>query len=325
MMPAEPGGLPPLAIHAQLMRQKDSETSPAVDSSGSGTPPLAVCVFAHNEGPRIRRCLDSLATALDPATVTPVTVMANGCTDDTAAEAGMFRAPNVHLRVVELRVGDKSNAWNCFTYDVAPAASAAIFVDGDVWLGRNSVAALVERLRANPSVHLVAGVPASGRNLDQYRRQQETNRSLWGNLYLASAAFLDGVRDRGLRLPIGYIGEDGLLETMAKTDYLAVPWRLRDDAVAVEAEAKFFFDSMQAADLGKYLRRRVRYSMRTLQRQLLYVRLQRAGAQALPARIQDIYDGALDALRPALGSDWPFQQLALRRLRREAVQSIQEQ
>lgn len=281
-----------------------------------GPPPLAVCVFAHNEAPRIGRCLQSLAAALQGRRATPVMVIANGCTDDTAARAAAFSAPELDLRVVELTVGDKSNAWNHFAYELAPADTPALFLDGDVWIGVDTVRALVGRLTAEPDVHLVAAVPASGRNLETYRRQQAEQRSLWGNCYLAAAPFLEGIRQRRLKLPVGYIGDDGLLETMAKTDYLVTPWRVRNEAVAVEERAQFFFDSMQPGDVRKYVRRRIRYSLRAWQRLLLYRRLRERGGDALPPQVEVMYDQSVLALTPPLSPNWVFDYCALRMMRR---------
>lgn len=279
------------------------------------TVPLLVCILAHNEGKHIRRCLASVAATLPQQRVTEVYVVANGCRDNTAQAAAAFSDPRVAVRVVELAVGDKSNAWNHFTYEIAPSHADVIFVDGDVWLAPDVVDKLRAAQRAHPEALCIAAAPGSGRNGDDYRRRQLAERSLWGNCYLATGTFLDAMRQHQLRLPVGYICEDGLLETIAKTNFLKVPWTLTEEAVHIEPSAHFLFDSMGLADLPTYLRRRVRYSTRMMQRQLLYPRLRIHGPGGMPAAASDLYDDAVLSLRPRGDTNSVFDALAIRRLR----------
>jgi glycosyltransferase involved in cell wall biosynthesis len=95
---------------------------------------VSVVIAAHNEGRVLGRCLDTLlaggGSGLD------VTVVANGCTDDTAAVA---RArPGV--RVIELAEASKPAALNAG--DAAAVGFPRVYLDGDIPLSGTAVRAL---------------------------------------------------------------------------------------------------------------------------------------------------------------------------------------
>jgi hypothetical protein len=59
-------------------------------------------------------------------------VIANGCSDNTAEIATNLSKEIPQIRVVELTVGDKCNAWNHFVHELKPRAACYAFMDGDV-------------------------------------------------------------------------------------------------------------------------------------------------------------------------------------------------
>jgi glycosyltransferase involved in cell wall biosynthesis len=95
----------------------------------------SIVIAAHNEAAMIGACLDSL---LDGAASGEfdITVVANGCTDDTAAVAST--RPGV--RVLELGVASKVAALNAG--DEVAVGFPRIYLDGDIRLGAAAVRAL---------------------------------------------------------------------------------------------------------------------------------------------------------------------------------------
>lgn len=85
----------------------------------------SVVIAAHNEAAVIERCLDSLLAEAEPGEF-DVTVVANGCTDDTAA----FAAARPEVRVVELAEASKPKALNAGD-DVA-VGFPRIYLDADI-------------------------------------------------------------------------------------------------------------------------------------------------------------------------------------------------
>jgi glycosyltransferase involved in cell wall biosynthesis len=86
----------------------------------------SVIIAAHNEAPVVGRCLDALLSGAPAGT--DIIVVANGCTDDTAAVARARRG----TRVIELAVASKPAALNAG--DAAAASFPRVYLDADITL-----------------------------------------------------------------------------------------------------------------------------------------------------------------------------------------------
>ncbi|BEL08499.1 glycosyltransferase [Actinoplanes sichuanensis] len=113
----------------------------------------SIVIAAHNEAAVIGRCLDALLADAKPGEL-DVTVVANGCTDDTVRIAGA--RPGV--RVLDLPEPGKAGALNAG--DAAAVGFPRIYLDADIVLSTAAVRALTEVL--------VSGAPSAtvGRELD---------------------------------------------------------------------------------------------------------------------------------------------------------------
>jgi hypothetical protein len=103
---------------------------------------VSVVMPAHNEGRVIGRGLRAIVQAERPDLPLEVIVVANGCTDDTAAVARSFGGC---VRVIETDVASKTNALNLG--DRAASGFPRVYVDGDVILPAESLWRIVEHLR----------------------------------------------------------------------------------------------------------------------------------------------------------------------------------
>jgi glycosyltransferase involved in cell wall biosynthesis len=99
---------------------------------------VSVVIAAHNEAAVIGRCLDALLA--DGTDELDVTVVANGCTDETAAVART--RPGV--RVVELAQASKPAALNAG--DAAAVGYPRVYLDADIPLSSASVRRLAAAL-----------------------------------------------------------------------------------------------------------------------------------------------------------------------------------
>lgn len=104
----------------------------------------SIVIAAHNEAAVIGACLDSLLDGAAPGEF-DITVVANGCTDDTAAVASARSG----VRVVELGVASKVAALNAG--DEVASGFPRIYLDGDIRLGATAVRALAAAV-AQPGV-----------------------------------------------------------------------------------------------------------------------------------------------------------------------------
>lgn len=117
----------------------------------------SVVIAAHNEAAVIGRCLDALLADAPPGGL-DVTVVANGCTDDTAAVA----AARPGVRVLSLPEPGKAGALNAG--DEVAVGFPRLYLDADIVLAPGSVPALVAAVEGG----LLAASPA--RRLDTARR-----------------------------------------------------------------------------------------------------------------------------------------------------------
>ncbi len=284
--------------------------------------PLSVAVFAYNEEQSIEVCLASIEACADEADLN-IFVLVNGSRDRTEqiVRAYAARWPNVHPIVIA--PGDKANAWNHYTHQIAPeSADAHAFIDGDMTITRGSMAALLRAFRDDPSANGCAALPVCGRNLEKYRDKIRTNREIFGNFYAIRGTYLKEFRRRNIRLPFGMFGEDGLVTTLLR-------WNLnmrgdRDDCRITVAEgAGFCYEPLSWARLSHWriLRNRMmRYAIRRHQVNMLLPLLWQNGTEAMPAHVVDLYLQQHKCLRLAWsGFNTPFDWIAIRRIRRDVA------
>jgi glycosyltransferase involved in cell wall biosynthesis len=147
----------------------------------------SVVIAAHNESAVIRRCLDALFVGVGCDDL-DVTVVANGCTDDTVAIA----AAQPLVRVVEITVASKPAALNAG--DEVAVGFPRIYLDADIVVPPDGIRLLSSAVSAGVGQAAVAAVP--GRRLDV------TGRPLLVRAYFAInrrlPAFRDGLFGRGM-------------------------------------------------------------------------------------------------------------------------------
>lgn len=283
-----------------------------------------VMVLAHNEERRIAACLDSLFDA-EPGRELQVFVMANGCTDRTEDVVRQYADHRAGVHLVSIATADKCNAWNLFVHETARSLAldraVYFFVDGDCRIVPGSLTSLAEGLQANPQAHAASAPPASGRSLEKDRRDLLESRALVANLYALRGSFVQTLRDKRVRLPLGLEGDDGLLGALIKWDLDPADRGFNDLRIEPCPDAGFVFDSMsiwRPAEWRGYWRRAVRYGRRRYEFRLLAPRLKRLGIEGLPAHISELYpdSGALQLMWDGLYTipNW----VALRTMRKHA-------
>lgn len=251
----------------------------------------AIAVFAHNESRRIMSCLEAIRRSpLSPDTT--CYVLANGCTDDTVARAEDYARSAPWVKVIDLKIGDKSATWNHFIHDVAPKADNYFFVDGDCEIEPGALQCLEEALCNDKTVNAASGVPAARKwSLGLFRRTIVTHGGLAGNLYALSGDFVARLREMQIRLPRGLIGDDSIVSALVAWDLdRSKGWKR--DRLRVVDSATFRYESIGKVSLSDpmfYIRRLRRYSLRHYQNQLIRNRVPATGLPPLPDSIETLY------------------------------------
>lgn len=280
-----------------------------------------VAVFAHNEERNIIACLQSLEAASSHAL--ECYVLANACSDRTEELVADYARTHPNIRLVSIRLGDKANAWNVFVHEAAPRnAPCYLFIDGDVRASAQAIDLLAAGLAQTPHANAASALPRSGRNVEKFRRDMLAEKGVAGNLYALRGSFVERIRDLHIRMPIGVIGEDSLVGAMLKWD-LRGDTRWDNDRVRIVPEAGFEFEPMSYArpsQWKKYIRRRVRYSIRGFQNRMLGRAIQPAGFAALPERVEELYRRHAEMLRLQWrGLDTLFDWLAIKQIGRSVA------
>lgn len=280
-------------------------------------------VFAHNEQATIIRCLDSLQSQLEGHEM-PILVLANGCTDQTqpSVQAYIRSCPNVHLTSFDRP--DKASTWNRYVNELAPDAHVHFFIDGDVTAAPGALRALADRLDANPEAVAAGAVPGTGRDRQGWSARMRRFGRLAGGLYELRGIDVSQLRQAGIRLPPGLIGDDLLLSCLVKEQLNVRGLFQPSRRLVLAPEARFLFRSLSLCrprDWLAYARRLIRYRIRDYQITLVLQDIQTRKNAAIPRDLSEIYHRA-----PALphyqwrGRITPLDLLAVRHIRRAARQ-----
>jgi glycosyltransferase involved in cell wall biosynthesis len=300
-----------MVLHAppQYHHRKTSMSSKTSrDAMGSGVnvscisrrsgsrPSWSLAVFAHNESGRIRAALESIVRAAGGRDV-EVFVLANGCTDSTVDEVRTCANVLSDLWLAEIELGDKANAWNVYVHDlVTPERAQEIetyfFMDGDVTLEPDALVLLAAALSEVPSARAAGGMPATGRDKASWRDRMVKNGVLAGNLYALRGSFVECLRQRHIRLPVGLIGEDIFVSWLVATQHGQTTALDEGPRCIFCSVAEFSFRSLspiRPADYRLYVRRKWRYTLRALQLEMLMHVLRGGGIAAMPGHVSELY------------------------------------
>ena len=227
----------------------------------------SVVTFAYNEAATIGRTLHSVLANAD-SRLAHLTVIANGCTDDTAKQAKQALASaNLPCTLVEIDLGDKCNAWNTYLYDFLPNTEVHFFVDSDVTFSEGAFPKLFDALIGAPNKQAVTGLPLSGRNQAQYEELATRYSCLFGNLYGLKHDFATRLVEQGIRLPIGLNWIDAQI-TKLVNDNLAYAKDDYQHRVTFVEGVGYQFPSLKPwkkADRKLYINRICRYKAGQLQ------------------------------------------------------------
>lgn len=181
-------------------------------TQGSG---LSLAVFVARE--TIATCMDTLNSACQaiPEHGT-VDVLVNGNPALASTLAALLREPDggrppCLVRVWNLPLGDKANAWNTHLHQIWGGESLAFFIDGYVRLRPDSLRKLKRALDAHPSALGGCGVPTVGRSAAGLRREMLAHGGFHGNLCCVRGHVVADLRKRNIRIPLGLYRVDSLM------------------------------------------------------------------------------------------------------------------
>lgn len=228
-----------------------------------------IIMFAYNEQNNISNSLKSVYKNKSTS-LKSVYLIANGCTDKTVECAEQLKnaLDFSELNIINIRMGDKCNAWNHYMHDLADGVDCHFFIDADVNFSKNCFELMHDKLinSANAEV-AIAGLPLSGRNIDFYRNLVVERACFFGNLYGLSHQFITRIRETNFHLPIGLNWIDSFLTKAVNTDIQFFNYNLPNRVTYIN-NVGYSFESLspfKQADIKLYLNRIARYELGKLQ------------------------------------------------------------
>lgn len=285
---------------------------------------ITIAIFAHNEARHIAACLASLP--LDRPDIR-AHLLVNGSSDGTA-HIGQAIAARYHgLRVHDLAAPGKARTWNHIVHDLLtdPLPDLIAFMDGDARIAPGSFDAMAHEFAEHPQLNAVAGLPLNGRRHRHYQAMLREEGGLFGDLYALRGDFVARIRQRGLRLPVDLIGDDGLVCAWAATDLGRDAQWAR--ARLGHAEAAGFrcepVSLIRPASWRMQARRLTAYAIRHFQNSIVTDIMQRDGPDGLPEQLASLYPDWLPRFSPRPGLAGWFDRIALKRMARAAQDAHQ--
>jgi glycosyltransferase involved in cell wall biosynthesis len=235
------------------------------------SPCLSVIILCKDEEQTIGHCLAQVCAQTllaRPGMTSEILVVANGCSDGTAARARQFAASiagrsELALHVHDLPQGGKSRSWNRAVHELsAPGAATLLFIDSDIDLADDGVfARIFDALTADGHATACAGYPmksvarqADPGVVDRFSLAVSNDTrhcgAISGSLYI-----IRGETVRTIWLPDETPGEDGFVNAMVRTDGFSRP---EDEArVLQSATPTHYFKEHSASGFVAHERRMI--------------------------------------------------------------------
>lgn len=121
------------------------------------------------------------------------------------------------IRVWDITLGDKANAWNQYIHHIWSGESIAFFIDGYVRLNPNSIKLLGEAIEDEAEVLGGTGVP-NGAIISSVAHAHVPQSGFHGNFCCIKGAALEQLRRRKIFLPIGLYRVDALMGALLTLD-----------------------------------------------------------------------------------------------------------
>jgi hypothetical protein len=212
-----------------------------VTAHGTGQPEWSVAIFSAREDATTLHASLKAAVVAVGATRSVVDVLINGNDRLAAAMAGAgvswARAPAVCVRIWNISLSDKANAWNQYVEHIWPGSRAAFFVDGYASVAPDAFQRLSTSLdHAGPAL-AAAAVPSIGRSASELRTRMLKASQLHGSLYALKGSTVERLRTHGVKMPLGMYRVDAWLSSALNFNFDPGASDWNDDRITVVTDA----------------------------------------------------------------------------------------
>lgn len=227
----------------------------------------SVVSFAYNEAETIADAIRSIINNSDHR-LEKITIVANGCTDETVIVAStILKSCTVPYFILDLKLGDKCNAWNNYIHKNLPKSAVHFFVDSDVTFTNNAFPLLFDQLVRAHGKNAITGLPQAGRNIQRHTELATKYSCLFGNLYGLTDEFVQRLVTQKICLPVGLSWIDSQITKLVNEnlEYKKDDYQHR---VTFLEGVGYQFESLhpwRLADIKLYINKICRYKVGQLQ------------------------------------------------------------
>lgn len=189
---------------------KPESTSPTAASWG-------IAIFTAREGlETLSACLRAVGAACREDAVIDVIVngnpgLARQLADESRRQERCGLPARASLRVWEIGLGDKANAWNQYIAKIWPGSRITYFIDGYVQPFAAALQRIDAELAAHPTALAATGVPSVGRSAALLRKELLEHGGLHGNLFALTRPAIEELRRLDFHLPLGIYRTDSTI------------------------------------------------------------------------------------------------------------------
>ncbi|MEQ1731523.1 MAG: hypothetical protein ABL982_24390, partial [Vicinamibacterales bacterium] len=141
------------------------------------------------------------------------------------------------IRVWDLALRDKANAWNQYVHDIWPDADRTFFVDGYISVAPDALGQLSTSLDNSPDALAAAALPSVGRSAEELRAWFLRAPQIHGSLYALRGETLDRLRRERFRVPLGLYRIDSLIGSSVNFNFSPATDGWNTQRIAVNAAA----------------------------------------------------------------------------------------
>lgn len=168
-----------------------------------------VAIIAARESlPTLCATLRATLSAANPLTTVDIIINGNPKLADEialfcASDHSIAATPGPFIRVWEIGVGDKANAWNQYIERIWPRARVTFFIDGYARPQPESLGKLAEAMASDSGLLAATGVPSVGRTAAALRQEMLESGGIHGNLFALGGSTVHDLLALKFRLPLG--------------------------------------------------------------------------------------------------------------------------
>lgn len=254
---------------------------------------VSISIFSYRESPEI--LLKSIFNCIEAGKNYPgkvyINVLINGNealfdkVKDKLTEMNAKDMTLINLSIYSYNFGDKANAWNQYFYMLKPEAKFHVFIDGYVYVEKNTFVKLATEYDKSPFV-AATGVPSIGRTAQKLKEQMISEGGIHGNLCILTDTAVNEIVNKSFRIPVYLYRVDGLVGAIINFNFSPKENKWNSKNIKVFADLTWSLDEKKLSleDVFSQFKRMKRQLIGSIENKAIreYLAIKRVDLDQLP-------------------------------------------